>query len=234
MAVSWLRRWFFLVLLPSCIWAGEQELQNQPLPEQSKQPLTFALWTQGNLELRDKGSRRILSLQERTLRQASVLHFTQNEPLENIPALLKTAIEDYQPFVQWLNWNIQKNLQIPWPPSYPNLSSFFIELRELDLSNLGLTELPINSFKGTPNLEKLNLSDNRLVEISSYLGHVLPFLGELDIRGNPIQHFPKLGIFSLRKFHLTPEQRHLLWNELEIGQEVLITGLLEDLFAQKN
>lgn len=61
---------------------------------------------------------------------------------------------------------------------------------ELDLSSLGLLELPIEALTEFPSLKKLNVRDNNLTQLPDEIAQQLPHLTLLNATGNKLEVLP--------------------------------------------
>ena len=226
--------WVTLLFLNGGKAQGEDQSQGLPLQSNfnlaKTSPTLLKVWAQGYVEFAQQG--KVLSLTEINLRKVSLFYFQKTVQLDNIPVLLKGKIEAYQPFVKFLAWVSEKKLMIPSPLQHDSLSSFFLTLVSLDLEGLGITSLAKEDFTWTPALRHLNIAHNQLTKIPDSLGIQLPYLEDLDIRGNPLKEFPRLGIFGLRRLHLDAGQRQSLWEEYE-DQDSFLEETFNTLFKEK-
>ena len=81
------------------------------------------------------------------------------------------------------------------------------QITELDLSRMGLTQIPDDIFDGFTNLEKLNLGYNQLIELPESIGN-LTNLEELGLDKNQLTELPEsIGNLTNLKWLWLPENQ---------------------------
>ena len=116
-----------------------------------------------------------------------------------------------------------------------NKENIFISLKDLDLSNNNIEEIDSLMMGQFPNLKKLNLSHNKIMNIKNMNNDLLKFnrLEELDLSFNNIKKINKINIPSLKSIKMTdnPISEGIInFSELSYGADELVLENKNDIF----